>query len=183
MSRSSARSPVETQPGALVHTRVDQESAASHWLLSAHPEPSKARQEWFSEGGLVLLPLGTLFSAVRIPGPLVHAAAGSEDPTVVDAFLAEALFGGPVICDPRGCRYYALVPASTAVRWRDPRAECLGRGTYLGVPRLDAVDPNAHAWSSYWSVPMPSAAELCGPAAVAQLVAVGSHLTAEEETV
>ncbi len=159
------------------------ELAAAHWLLSAHPEPDQALQEWLSKGGLVLLPLGTLFSAVRIPGHLVHAAAGSEDPTVVDTFLAEALVAGPVICDPRGCRYYALVPAGTTGRWRDPRAECLGNGTYLGVPRLDAVDPKHQASSSYWSVPMFSAAELCGPAAVAQLVAVGSHLTAEEETV
>ena len=158
------------------------ELAAAHWLLSAHPEPNQALQEWLSDGGLVLLPLGTLFSAVRIPGHLVHAAAGSEDPTVVDEFLAEALFEGPVICDPRGSRYYALVPAGTTVTWRDPRAECLGHGTYLGVPRLDAVHPNHRAWSPYWSVPMPSAAELCGPYAVAQLVAVGGHLTAEEET-
>ena len=102
---------------------------------------------------------------------------------MVDEFLAEALFEGPVIRDPRGCRYYALVPAGTAGRWRDPRAECLGHGTYLGVPRLDAVNPKHHAWSPYWSVPMFSAAELCGPYAVAQLVAVGGPLTAEEETV
>lgn len=157
--------------------------SASHWLLSAHPQPRHAIQEWLEEGGLVLLPLGTLFSAVRIPEHLVHAAAGSEDPAVVNEFLAEALYGGSVICDPRGRRYYALVPANTAETWRDPRAECLGHGTYLGVPRPDAVDPNAHAWSPYWSVPMPSAADLCRPDTVAQLVATGSFLTAEEETV
>jgi hypothetical protein len=154
--------------------------AAAHWLLSAHPAPGQARDEWSSESGLALLPLGTLFSAVRIPERLVHAAAGSEDPAVVDAFLAEALHGGPAICDPRGRRYYALVPASTAVKWRQPGAESLGRGTYLGVPRLDAVNRNAQAWSSYWSVPMPSAAELCTPAAVAQLVAVGNFRVTNE---
>lgn len=164
-----------------MHTTAERQLAAAHWLLSAHPAPDRARKEWAAEGGLALLPLGTLFSAVRIPARLVHAAAGREDPAAVDAFLAEALHGGPVICDPRGRRYYALVPASTAVRWRQPGAECLGRDTYLGVPRLDAVNLNAGAWSSYWSVPMPSAAELCTPAAVAQLVAFGNFRTAAEE--
>ena len=157
--------------------------SASHWLLSAHPKPNQAREEWSKAGGLVLLPLGTVFSAVRIPERLVHAAAGSEDPTAVNAFLADALFEGPVICDPRASRFYALVPPSSDMEWPYPGAEHLGHGTYLGVPRLDAVDPNHHAWSSYWSVPMSSADRLCGEAAVAHLVAAGSLLTAETETV
>ncbi|MFC4471754.1 hypothetical protein ACFPH6_45955 [Streptomyces xiangluensis] len=180
MSRDSARTPAAAEPGVLVHTRADRELATAHWLLSAHPEPSRARAEWSQHGGMVLLPLGTLFSAVRIPERLVHAVADSEDPAAVDAFLAEALHGGPVICDPRGRRYYALVPASTAARWRQPEAECLGRETYLGVPRLDAVELSPQAWASYWSVPMPSPAELCSPEAVAQLVVLGSFRTAEE---
>ena len=161
-------------------TAAYHELAAAHWLLSAHPEPSKALQEWLSDDGLVLLPLGTLFSAVRIPAHLVHAAAGSEDPAVVDEFLTEDLFEKPVICDPRGSRYYALVLAGTARTWRDPRATCLGRGSYLVVPRPDSVHPTTHE-SPYWSVPMSSAAELCGHYAVAQLVAVGAHLTTEED--
>lgn len=158
------------------------ELAAAHWLLSAHPEPDKALQEWLPECGVVLLPLGALFSAVRIPARLVHAAAGSDNPAVVDEFLTNALYEGPVICDPRGSRYYALVLNGTARTWRDPRATCLGRGTYLVVPRPDAVHPTDHG-SPYWSVPMSSAAELCGDYAVGQLVAAGGHLTAEEETV
>lgn len=177
-----ATDPTPTGPvaGSLVHTTAERQLAAAHWLLSAHPAPGQAREEWSSRGGMALLPLGTPFCAVRIPERLVHAAVGSKDPAVIDAVLAQALCGGPVICDPRGRRYYALVPASTAVKWRQPGAECLGRGTYLGVPRPDAVDRNAHAWASYWSVPMPSAAEVCTPDAVAQLVAVGNFRVATE---
>lgn len=137
--------------------------------------------EWSGEGGVALLPLGTLYSAVRIPEHLVHAVAGSTEPAAVDEFLARALLGGPVICDPSGRRYYALVPASTATRWRHGDADCLGRGTHLGVPRLDALEPDPQAWASYWAVPMPSAGVLCEPEAVAQLVVVAAYRTASAE--
>jgi hypothetical protein len=179
MSRDSARTPVEAEPGVLVHTPADRQLATEHWLLSTHPTPRQAQKGW-ARDGIALLPLGTLFSAVRIPARLVHAAAGSDDHAAVDAYLADALHGGPVICDPRGRHYYALVPASTAARWRHPLVECLGRDTYLGVPRLDAVGLDAHAWASYWSVPMSSLADLCSPEAVSQLVVLGSFRAAEE---
>jgi len=176
---AQALQPVEPEPGMLVHSSADRRLATEHWLLSTHPTPRQARKEW-TQDGIALLPLGTLFSAVRIPARLVHAAASSEDPSTVDAFLTEALHGGPVICDPRGRHYYALVPASTASRWRHPAAECLGRDTYLGVPRLDAAGLDSRTWASYWSVPMSSAAELCSPEAVSQIVVLGSFRAAEE---
>ncbi|MFG2029986.1 hypothetical protein [Streptomyces sp. NPDC048825] len=135
--------------------------------------------EWSSVGGLALLPMGTLFSAVRIPERLVHAVAGSQDRAGrrVPRRRPPRRPG-----DLRSARapHYALVLASTATRWRHAAAECLGRDTYLGVPRLDAVELSLQAWASYWSVPMPSAAELCSPEAVAQLVVLGSFRTAEE---
>jgi hypothetical protein len=64
--------------------------------------------------------------------------------------------------------------------WRVLDVDVLGRGTYLGVPRVNAVelDPRTHA--SYWSVPMSSAAMLCGPLTVARLIAAGRHQLAEE---
>ncbi|MGI5193050.1 hypothetical protein ACQEVY_05310 [Streptomyces sp. CA-288835] len=164
----------------MVTTRAERELVTAHWLLAAADSHDEARAQWHRHG-LALLRCGTLFSAVRIPARLVHAAAGSEDPATVDAFLAEALHGGPVICARRGRHFYALVPASTAARWRQPGAECLGRDTYLGVPRPDAVGLDHQAWASYWSVAMPSAAELCTPTAVAQLVAVGNLRTATED--
>jgi hypothetical protein len=178
--------PVEADPGVLVHSRADRELATEHWLLSTLPAPDRARMEW-AENAVTLLPLGTLFSAVRIPGRLVFALADTTVSADADRFLDQALDGGPVICDPRGRRYYALVPASMPTTWRQAAddwrvldVDVLGRGTYLGVPRVNAVelDPRTHA--SYWSVPMSSAAMLCGPLTVARLIAAGRHQLAEE---
>lgn len=88
-------------------------------------------------------------------------------------------------CDLHQARYYALVPASMPVTWRQAADDwrvhdvaCLGRGTFLGVPRLDVVEyerPNV----SYWAVPMPSAAMLCAPLVVARLIAAGARQPAE----
>ncbi|MYR40886.1 hypothetical protein [Streptomyces sp. SID5910] len=132
--------------------------------------------------GLAMLSLGALFSAVRIPGRLVQAVAVSTDPQDIDAVLEEALQGGPVICDVRGPRYYALVPPSVPRTWREAvedwqsqEVECLGSGTYLGVPVLDAVDFPRRGNGSYWAVPMASAGSLCRPLSVARLVAAGVH--------
>lgn len=80
-----------------------------------------------------MLPLGGLFSAVRIPECLLTALSTSTVAGCVDEFLAEALGGGPVICDPRFSRYYALVPAGMpatlhqmAEAWRALHVGCLG---------------------------------------------------------
>nr|WP_237519354.1 hypothetical protein [Streptomyces sp. HUCO-GS316] len=176
--------PVPSDTGAIVTTRTDRELAATEWLLSAHPAPRKARMEW-TTAGVALLPLGTLLSAIRLPAHLVHAVAGCEARDEVDAFLEEALDGGPVIHEPHGRRYYALVPASVPIKWRkaasDWRAlgvECLGRGTYLGVPKLQRVDFDPQLWHSYWAVPMSSAGDLCWPLNIARLIAAGKELTA-----
>lgn len=184
MSENRALRPVETEPGVLVHPRADRQLATEHWLLSAHPSPVRARQEW-TDHRVALLPLGTLFSAVRIPQSLVLAVVGRAPHAEVDAFLAEALDDGPVICDPRGHRYYALVPGSMPAKWSAAAEDwlelgvgCLGRGAYLGVPRLDVEELDPEAWMSYWSVPIPSAGELCAPLAVARLLAAGKHCLA-----
>ncbi|MGI5196596.1 hypothetical protein ACQEVY_23590 [Streptomyces sp. CA-288835] len=182
----AALAPVDPESGVLVHTRADRELAIEHWFLATHPAPEQVRAEW-TQAGVALLPLGTLFSAVRIPASLVVAAVGSDKHTDVDALLEEVLDGGPVICDPRHRRYYALVPGSMPDRWHDAAedwrplgVECLGRGWYLGVPRLQAAELNPEAWASYWSVPMPSAAVLCQPLAVARLIAVGQRRMGQE---
>ncbi len=184
MSENRALRPVETEPGVFVHTRADRQLATEHWLLSAHPAPTRARREW-TDHKMALLPLGTLFSAVRIPQSLVLAVVGRAPHAEVDTFLAEALNDGPVICDPRGHRYYALVPGSMPAKWSAAAEEwlglgvgCLGRGTYLGVPRLDVEELDPEAWMSYWSVPILSAGDLCAPLAVARLLAAGKHCLA-----
>jgi hypothetical protein len=181
--------PVEPEPGVLVHSAADRRLATEHWLLSTLPDAGRdrARLEW-QEHGVAMLPLGTLFSAVRIPGSLIMTITGNAALNDIDAFLSDALNGGPVICDPHGKRYYALVPASVPVTWHQAADEwrasmevdCLGRGTYLGVPKVDAAEPNPAARASYWSVPMSSAAMLCQPLAVARLIAAMRHQLARE---
>lgn len=172
--------PVAPEPRVLVHPTADWSLATAHWLLSALPSPSRdqAWLEW-QEHQVTMLPLGTLFSAVRIPGRLVAALTSCTGAAELDAFMGQALGGGPVVCDPRHFRYYALVPAGMPKRrqraadvWRAMGVELLGLGSYLGVPQVDAVECT-QARASYWSVPMDSAATLCSPPAVARLIAAG----------
>lgn len=191
MSRDNSHSPraippVEAGPGVLVHPTADRRLAITHWLLSTLGATGRdrAREEW-AEESLAMLPLGTLFTAVRIPGRLIHAIAGTDEPVTVDAFLTEALGGGPVICDPRRDRYYALTPAGVPRTWRkelgdlgEDDVDFLGRDAYLGVPRVDATGP--HAFMPYWSVPMDSAGELCASALVGRMVALGRELVGGE---
>lgn len=181
-SQQAVRRPVEVEPGALVHPAADRRLATEHWLLSTLPAAGRdrARVEW-RQHGVAMLPLGTLFSAVRIPGSLILAITGTLNPRDIDTFLEDALDGGPVICDPHRASYYALVPASMPGTWRneaedwedwqDANVGVLGRDTYLGVPPLNAVALDPAAPASYWSVPMESAAVLCAPLTVARLIA------------
>ncbi|WP_436985069.1 hypothetical protein [Streptomyces sp. enrichment culture] len=176
-------------PGMLVHTPFDRRSAIAQWLLTALPASSRdhARLDW-EQHGVALLPLGTLFSAVRIPGRLLTTLTGSNESSVLDDLLSHALGGGPVICDPRFFRHYALVPPSMPRTWREAvddwrvlDVDCLGRGSHLGVPRVD-TEERTRAPAPYWAVPMDSAAALCRPLAVARLIAAGRHCMAAEPT-
>ncbi|MCX4734298.1 hypothetical protein [Streptomyces sp. NBC_01363] len=144
--------------------------AVEHWFLSTVADRRRVRVEW-EERLVALLPCGPLFAAVRIPSFVVQAAAGSDQQDAVDRYLAEALAGGPVICDRHADQYYALVPVGTVRRWHVPGTVCLGSGQELGVPRPGLG--GADGTRVYWSVPMDSAGELCSPAAVAQAVMVG----------
>lgn len=169
------------QPGSnsrpvFVHPRKDRELAVSHWLLSAAPDMCEARDQWCTKG-IALLRCGAVFAAVRIQADIVQAAAGTEDTEHTDAYLKEALQGGPVFIDTSSQRYYALVPASTSQmpQWASavPGAECLGPGCFLGVPSPQQTDPSS--FRSYWCVPMDGPGVLCSPDAVALLIAYGSH--------
>ncbi|MGW5610134.1 hypothetical protein ACWEWI_29420 [Streptomyces sp. NPDC003753] len=189
MTGTPALPPVEPKPGVLVHPASDRRLAVEHWLLATEPATShdRIRVEW-QENQVALLPLGGLFSAVRIPGRLIYAVTGTDGNDRVDAFLEHVLQGGPVICDAYGHRFYALVPAGMPVTWHqaadewraESEVDVLGRGTYLGVPNVDAVEFDPAA-CSYWSVPMQSPGELCAPLAVARLIAAGVHALAAQE--
>ncbi|MFF8398453.1 hypothetical protein [Streptomyces sp. NPDC016172] len=179
--------PVAAAPGVLVHPAADRRLATEHWLLSTLPAPGRARArlEW-EQHDVAMLPLGALFSAVRIPRRLVVALTASTELAQLDAFLGEALDGGPIVCDPHHERYYAVVPASMPTTWHEAVDEwrtwdvdCLGRGSYLGVPRPDIVGATCSR-ATYWSVPMDSAAMLCRPLTVARLIAAGRHCLASE---
>lgn len=183
LSEVRALRPVESAPGALVHTGADRRLAVEQWLLSTLPRPSwdRARMEWQSHG-VTLLPLGTLFAAVRIPERVVHVVSRIDDPAMNSHFLGAALDDGPVICDPKSGRYYALVPASMAQWHKAARiwhtvlgVEILGRDTVLGVPPLDSVGLNQRTRASYWTRPMSSAGVLCDPHAVARLIAAAAR--------
>ncbi len=166
-----------------MHTRQEREQAARGWLLLSAEHPAQARREW-DDSGIALLRCGALFAAVRVSGDLVRAAAGTGNTAKIDAFLAEALQGGPVFMDLYAQRYYVLVPVSAGQRYewaarRDPEAEFLGRGCFLGVPRPDATEPEGVR--SYWCVPMDGPGNLASPDAVSQLLAVARFRRAKAE--
>lgn len=159
---------------AIVST-AERQLAVRHWLLAALDEGGRdrAREEWDSHG-TAFFRLGARFAAVRFHARLVHGVAGTDALEGSDAYLADALDGGPVICDPYSWHYYALLPPSAVDRFTYPGGkwgvERLGNNSYLGVPSVErtAIHPGDHA--SYWAVSMPSAGELCDPHLTAQLL-------------
>ncbi|MBT2401467.1 hypothetical protein [Streptomyces sp. ISL-100] len=149
------------------------DAAIADWLARAHKFPLRAHAEW-AERSVAMLPLGRRFDAVRIHAGIVHAAAGSEDREAVAGFLGELLHG-PVIHDPHG-EFYVLVPPQTTETWSSPLARCLGRGSWMGVPRTG----QAHlSFGPYWAVPMERAGDLCSPHAGAELVRLGHQRLTE----
>lgn len=151
-------------------TRAERYLAVEQWLLLAAADAAEARREWETIG-LTLLRCGARFTAISIPGVIVHAAAGTSEPASVDAFLAEVLDHGPVFAAPGLERYYAIVGAS-AVRDGDvSAAECLPRGCLLGVPAVPLIQYESGV--PYWAVPMDSPGDFCLAAPLADLVACG----------
>lgn len=167
--------------GACPAARLPLATAIRQWLASAHPSPATGHAQWDSDTQIALLPLGRLFDAVRLPEDLVHRVAGLSDPVTVNAWLGWSLNSGPVIHDPGGRRYYALVPPGTAPHWRAPAAACLGTNTYLGVPRPDLTRCEEHGARSYWAVPLTRPGRLCRTSDVLTFAMVAGCLTDEED--
>lgn len=172
---------VAVGPDAAAAAAAHGRQAAAHWLASTHRTPAQARREWAATG-MAVLPLGRLFSAVRLPADLVTAVLGGSCPSrALDALISEA-FEGPVICDPGSRHYYALVPAAVprtwraeADEWRRDNVEVLGSTVVLGVPRLERTEPSSHGHPSYWAVPLSEPGRLCAPLTVARLIAAARH--------
>ncbi len=164
---TTRRSPLDSRPAPHGPLRRRQ-LAAAKWLLSAADDAAAAQREWDTHG-VALLRCGRAFTAVRITGSLVHAAAGTSAPDDVAAFLTDAL-DGPVYADPRSSLYYALISAAAPWHLRDPAVERFGRDTYLGVPATDRTGPGP---GSYWVVPVKRPRRLCPTLRVERLVAAG----------
>jgi hypothetical protein len=151
---------VEPEEDTKLVTARERRAAVSSWLLTATEDRALGRKQW-AEGDIALLSCGGVFSAIRIPGLMVWAVAGTDELTEVDVFLGQALDGGPVFMDLHSNLYYLLVPGSFAWRWNDrdfPGVECLGQDHFLGVPDIRLTVPRGR---SYWCVPMNSPGELC----------------------
>ncbi|MCM1972350.1 hypothetical protein [Streptomyces sp. G1] len=138
-------------------------------------------EAWNSEARLALIPLGRIFDAVRIPAETARLAFASHDQAAVERRMARHLRGGPVIHDPEGHRYYALVPPGTAQQWTAPAAECLGEDTYLGVPHPHLTAPDQVTRHSYWAVPVSLPGRLCDVTDVLTLATVGGCLADEDD--
>ncbi|MEU1076550.1 MULTISPECIES: DUF6415 family natural product biosynthesis protein [unclassified Streptomyces] len=150
---------------------IDQQTAISQWLASAHTTPSAAWLEW-AQGGAAMLPCGGIFDAVRISAEIVHAAMQSGHPEVVGPHL-ERMLDGPVIHDAyaRSVSYYALVPPGTCTQHDTRDVQHLARGTYLGVPDL----PRTARPGIYWLLPPRGVGDLCTPEGVGRLIRLGTQ--------
>lgn len=163
--------------------------SAEHWLLAALDAKGRddARAQW-RNGECVLMPVGDLFSAVRLPQELILGHTGSQwDPVAADRIVAQAFDSGPVICDPcRIARWYALVPAATSVWHTDnddwPAAGVipLGLGSYISVPPVDATAYDPRTEAPYWSMPLTLPGALCEPGHVDRLIATTPDRLARE---
>ncbi|MEU3501548.1 hypothetical protein ABZ726_12495 [Streptomyces hundungensis] len=142
------------------------------WLAGSLNRPRNAHQEWTAYG-VALLALGRRFSAVRLAEELVRAAVRSTDTAAVNNALH-----GPVIHDPRGQWFYALVPSAPPIQDLGPYAAHLGLGCYLGVPRVSDNRPDRLA--SYWVIPPSTPGALCDPDRVIGLIEAGSAALGEE---
>ncbi|MFD4788785.1 hypothetical protein ACFWN1_17330 [Streptomyces sp. NPDC058459] len=113
------------------------------WLAGAHPQPEQVLQHWV-EGCDELMPLGRRFTAVRIPGHIMHTAAGASTSEAV-AVLARDTLRGPLIAGRYAEQrtYWALVPCRAHVYWPSYLTDTpyLGAGSYLNMPPPTCTKP------------------------------------------
>ncbi|MFB7779523.1 hypothetical protein [Streptomyces bauhiniae] len=124
------------------------------WLAGAHPKPKRVLRRW-EEGCDELMPLGGRFAAVRIPGRIMHAAAGDSTPEAVTV-VARDILRGPLITGlySEQRTYWALVPCRAHVYWPSYLTDTpyLGAGSYLNMPPPSCTTPprDADLPTPYW---------------------------------
>ncbi|MBV6699396.1 hypothetical protein [Kitasatospora aureofaciens] len=100
------------------------------WLVSACEDDRDATlAAWPSRpGGLLLLPCGVCWDAVRLPAQLGLA--------VLDALLHDAVETGPVLHDCDTQVVYVLITPGGGIDWneRHPQVRLLSTGCYLATP-------------------------------------------------
>ncbi|MEU1852960.1 hypothetical protein ABZ499_27760 [Streptomyces sp. NPDC019990] len=165
---SAAVAAVDTGPAGHETAAEERQFAAQTWLLIAAKDGPAAQLDWHS-ADVTLLRCGTLFTAIRVPLPLIEAAAGTNDREKIGAYLNAVLFRGAAFLDKPSENVYFLVPQSTWGRWVEPETECLSPDMRLGVPRPGAK-PDERA---YWLVEMDGPGDLCARDAVKALVEYG----------
>ncbi|MFI8351354.1 hypothetical protein [Streptomyces sp. NPDC085596] len=113
------------------------------WLAGAHPQPERVLRHW-ELGCDHLVPLGGRFAAVRIPGHIMHTAAGDSTPEAV-ATVARDILRGPLIAGlyAEQSTYWALVPCRAHVYWPSSLVTTpyLGAGSHLNMPPPSCTRP------------------------------------------
>lgn len=94
-------------------------NTAREWLMASDPEPDHA-DRWLRNARILVLPIGHKWCIVKVPVEPGTAAV-------------QAGLTGPAILDPRRSVCFP-VPLGTDESWDMPGTECLGEGSYLGVP-------------------------------------------------
>jgi hypothetical protein len=154
-----------------VHPSGDRRLAVAHWLLTAALDPVQARKDW-PRVGTVLLRCGEVFTAVRMPGRLVEAAAGTGNPACMTTSLRELTGGGGVWADRHSRAVYFLVPAETTRAWNVPGTQCLDDRYVVGVP-WPGGDACEDGERTHWLVEMDAPGTLCSADAVAAVARRG----------
>ncbi|MGW2874758.1 DUF6415 family natural product biosynthesis protein [Streptomyces sp. NPDC001233] len=174
VASASAGEPPEGPGRNRVATKGEELLAIEHWLLAAAAsDADQARTAWETEG-VALLRCGPTFHVIRMPLNLVENAAGCTAPAEVDAYLADALLGAPVIRCRHERRLYILCEPSTVKEWKAPGIEWLRDGHPLSVPRPDMIGYSGRT-ASYWAVRMSAPGLLGNGNAVSQLVSYGRY--------
>ncbi|MGC0418425.1 hypothetical protein [Embleya sp. AB8] len=157
---------------ALSALRVEWALKLGQRLKAASPM-GNAEGEWFRSGAAWLQP-GSVFSAVAVPAPLIHAAVDRRSPEEAAAPLAEAL-DGPVYYRPSRFdldeEYTVLLSVSDGEAWDMPPTRRIGTHAFVRVPAPGRYRPRVDG-DSWWVVPA-TGPDLCTAARLAALLDAG----------